>query len=305
MEKKITKSVIKKAVGKCFDVSDIVKIKEYSSGYINKSYEIRLKGKKELILRVYNEKWKAQKEFFIYRDIKAHLDIPVPKIYCVDDSRKVMPNAFALMSKLPGMQIDIAYKKYKNKRLFEQAGEILAKLHSIKFPKYGWIVGKSIKPAFKSWREFVWHDIEIKLSHLKKVKKVMNLVGDVEHYLEQNDDLLNIKKQPCLLHKDYHCSHILANKDEVTGIIDVEWAIAGHNENDFMKIELWDFAKMKDLRSAFFRGYLKHGSISKEYKERKKLYELYHWVSMVNISYELGKKDWLKKNINCLERCVK
>jgi aminoglycoside phosphotransferase (APT) family kinase protein len=295
MQQKILTSDLKKAVASCFTVSDITSIRPFSKGYINRMYEVRLKKGKSCLVRVYNEEWKAEKEVFVYNDIRAHVDVPIPEVYCVDDTKKNVPFAFSVISKIPGKQIDINYKKYRNKRLFREAGEILAKLHSIRFPRFGWIVGNEIRPAFDSWRNFVWHDIELKLSKISLNKQVVKLIGDVEYYLNMKGYLLDIYKQPCLLHKDYHCSHILTDKDKVTGIIDVEWAIAGHNENDFMKMELWAFDKLKGVREEFFKGYLEYGKISDEYVERMKLYELWNAISMINISKEVGNKIWLDK----------
>lgn len=304
MKKKILKKDIESAVRKCFD-SSLVSIRPYSKGYINRMFELKLTTpRKELLLRLFNEKWKAKKEAFIYRKIAA-LDIPIPEIYCIDDSGKILPYAYLIMSKIKGRQIDENYRKYKNKRLFGQAGEILAKLHTIKFQKFGWIIGNKIKPAFKRWQDFVWHDIGLKFARLKNIRKVMNIKDEIEHYLSNYSYLLDVNKKPSLLHKDYHCSHILTDKNNITGIIDVEWAIAGHNENDFIKMELWALNRLKNLREAFFRGYLKYGSISDDYLARKKLYELWHWISMVNISYEIKNRGWLNYNIKALEKFLK
>jgi aminoglycoside phosphotransferase (APT) family kinase protein len=102
-----------------------------------------------------------------------------------------------------------------------------------------------------------------------------------------------LRKKPSLLHKDYHTSHIFADKKKITGIIDVEWAIAGHTENDFIKMELWHSKICQKQRDHFFKGYLKNGHISDDYSDRKKLYEMWHWINMINISYEI-------KNDSCL-----
>ena len=133
----------------------------------------------------------------------------------------------------------------------------------------------------------------------------MSLIGDIEHYMNSQGYLLDIRKGPCLLHKDYHCPHILTDKNNITGIIDVEWAIAGHNENDFIKMELWAFNKIKGVRDSFFKGYLKYGHISSDYTDRKKIYELWHWINMTNISLEIKNKEWLRYNTKTLEKFLK
>lgn len=303
---RISRKKIEKAVRKSLTDTDIRSVKQYKKGHINTMYEISLaKSKKPLILRLYNEAWKAKKESFVYRCIKSHVDIPIPEILAVDDTKKILPNAYMLMSKIDGIEIDKNYRKYKNKSIFRKAGELLAKIHSIKFHHYGWIMDNEIRPAFPRWHDFVWHDFYTKMCNIKTIRSLKPLLPQIEGMLGRYSPLLNTKQLPCLLHKDYHCSHILTKKDRITGIIDVEWAIAGHNENDFMKMELWAFQKRKKARQEFFRGYRKNGHISSDYKDRKKLYELWHWVSMINISKETKNKDWLDHNISKLKKFLK
>ncbi len=297
MLKKISKETIKKVVKNCFP-EPIISIKHYAKGHINTIYEIRLKNR-ELLLRIFNESWKAKKEAFIYQKIRKNSDIPIPEIYSLDDSKKILPRAYLLMSKIEGKKIDESYKKYRNRKLFEKAGEILAKLHKIKFQDYGWIIGNKVCPKFRKWEDFVRHDIAYKLKNIKADKIL------ISQYLNENSYLLKIKNKPCLLHKDYHCSHILTDKENIKGIIDVEWATAGHNENDLIKMELWAFKRIKSVRGSFFKGYLNHGSISCLYPERKKLYELWHWINMINISHELKNKSWLDYNTKSLKKFLK
>ncbi len=300
----VTKTEIKKAV-KQYSDKEITSLKPLSKGHINEMYAIKLKGGKELIFRAYNEKWKARKEEFVYLDIAAHIDVPIPDVYEVDDSLKHCKKAYMIMSKLPGDTISRVYKKTNNKKLFEQAGEILAKLHHVKLPKFGWIVGNQIHPAFHQWKDFVWHDISLKMERLCRVKHIESYKHEVEQYFNTYACYLQQVDVPSLCHRDFHPSHILAHKGKITGIFDVEWALAGHTESDFLKLELWTFTKYPKVRDAFFRGYLKQGYISDDYHIRKKVYELWHWVSMINISLELNNKTWLKHNLAALKKFLR
>ena len=121
------------------------------------------------------------------------------------------------------------------------------------------------------------------------------------------ESLVEIKDKPCLLHKDYHFSHIIADNNKIGGIIDFEWAIAGHNELDLFKSEQWMFDKLPELKHYFFKGYKKFGNISKEYEQRKKLYEIILLISSIVFSYEMKHKNWLDYNMkkikNILSRC--
>lgn len=306
MKKKVTRSTVEKILRKFLTDSNIASIKSYSQGHINTMYEVKLKeSNKSLMLRLFNEPWKAKKESFVYKCIRSQLNIPVPEVYAIDDSMTILPNAYALMSKLEGVAIDKNYKKYGNKKLFEKAGEVLAKLHSIKFRKYGWIIDNGIKPSFSKWSDFFKYDLKVKFTKACNVKAVHKLSPGIMEFIDDNIHLLNVRNKPCLLHKDYHCSHILTDKENITGIIDVEWALAGHNENDFMKLELWAFKKMKAAKNSFFKGYIKYGNISKDYSERMNLYELWHLINMVSISYEIKDRRYLKYNVKEIAKFLK
>ena len=146
------------------------------------------------------------------------------------------------------------------------------------------------------------HDIEHKLENIMAIGGIKTIAPHVRRFMEDNKALLRVRSGPSLLHKDYHPAHILTDSISVTGILDMEWAIAGHSENDFIKMELWAFSGMPEARQEFFDGYIKFGDISEEYSERRRVYELWHNVNMVSISHQIGNMKWLRTNMRQLER---
>jgi len=269
-------------------------------GRINTIYELTLPDKRTLMLRLFKEPWKARKEAFLYEKIAHAVKIPLPKVLGSDDGK--LP--YILYEKVPGTHVDLIYKKTQDIGLFEQAGEILAKLHSITFDRFGWIVGGAIRPALTKWEDFVLYDLGYKLGKLRNVSQMRALRQGVLTAFDEHMGLLDIKSRPCLLHKDYYAAHILANSSGVIGIIDFEWAIAGHNENDFTKLERWLFPKIPEARQAFFRGYKRFGAISQKYEERRQLYQLWHFVNMANISNEIGDKRMLASTLKELAQSL-
>ena len=111
---------------------------------------------------------------------------------------------------------------------------------------------------------------------------------------------MNVKSKPCLLHKDYHSSHIIVNKGRINGVIDLEWAMSGHNELDIAKSCLWMFEKKPRLEWIFLEGYKKYGKISKGFGKRKKLYKLLVLLSSLSFSYECKNKKWCIYNLKKL-----
>jgi len=304
----ISKNALNKAVSNVFSGSSILKIKKLKKGMINENYEISIKNpKKKLVLRIYpKDEWKAKKEEFLYNLISRKTDVPVPKVHMADISKKILPKAFILYSKIEGENLDIYYKKTKDTKVMAKAGEIIAKIHSIKFPSYGWIMGKKIEPRFSRWSDFMSYDIDEKLSKLSKIKKFpKDMIYRIIDYFIENKNLLNIKKEPCLLHKDYHFSHIFVKDGRISGIIDMEWAIAGHSELDLAKSKWFMFEKFPEIANQFLDGYKRYGDISIKFGKREKMYRCILLVGLIGLSYEIKNRKWLNYNIKKIKEILR
>ena len=289
-------------VKKVFPDSRLISLRRLPKGCVNKTYEVEIKNpKKLLIFRIFpTHSWKAVKEAYVYNLISKKTPVPVPNIYLADSSKRIYPDSFTLLSKIPGKELK------KTSALIEKAGEYLAHIHKIKFPKFGWIVGRSIQPAFTKWIDFCDYDLNHKLVNARKYHQIgKRLIKDVMSYYSQHRHLLNIDVKPCLLHKDYHFSHILVDKNKISGVIDVEWAISGHNELDLTKSLDWMFDSNKKLAHKFIKGYSRINHISEDFEKRKKLYELMISVSSVVFSCEMRNNKWLAFNLNKLKRTIR
>jgi aminoglycoside phosphotransferase (APT) family kinase protein len=270
--------------------SRVSSIKRFRKGVINETYSLKVDGS-SLVLRIYpKDFWKIKKEKYLYELIREKTDVPVPKV--IKTGRN-----YILMSKVQGKELSI-----KNKDLVRKAGEYLAKIHSIKFPYYGWIIKKRIKPKFRKWSDFINYDI--KLKSRKIPAKYDSLKKKVKEIIEDNRNLLNIKSKPCLLHKDYHSSHIIADKNKINGIIDIEWAMSGHNEFEVAKSCFWMFDKKPELEKIFLQGYRKYGKLSKDFNERKKLYKIIVLLSSLSFSYKCKNIRWCIYNLRKLKGAV-
>lgn len=303
----LNKARTQKIIGRVFSKAKVVSIREFKKGMMNKTFDVKLSDK-NVVLRIYpRESWKAVKEQYLYSLLAKRTRVPVPKVYKIDTSKKLIPFAYSILSKVEGMELGKVYKKTKNKGLIKDAAKYLAKIHSIKFNKFGWIVGKQVKPKFSKWKDFFDYGLEHKLVKIRKISKVPNeLIKQTKAYIEEHHDLLNIKSKPCLIHKDYHFSHIIADEKRINGIIDFEWAVAGHNELDLIKSEWWMFEKLPEIRSIFHKAYKQAGGvISKEFEQRKRLYELQILIGMISLSYKRKSSYWFKYNIKKAKKILK
>lgn len=286
------------AIRKVFPNSSISAIKKFKKGLVNESYSISISGpKKELVLRIYpKEGWKVEKEAYLYNLIKRKTDVPVPSVYNIDTSKSIISKPYALLSRIEGKELPLS------KSLVKEAGSYLAKLHSIKFDSFGWIINNQIKPKFKTWPDFVSYDLNYKI---KRTTMPGQLAGKIKKYVKTNQFLLDIKTKPCLLHKDYHRSHILVKGGRISGIIDFEWSIAGHNELDIVKSLLWMFNKSRKLEKIFLDGYKRYGAISNEFSERRELYKLINYLSALNFACQLKSRKWYSYNLKKIREMLK
>ncbi|MDP7180697.1 MAG: phosphotransferase, partial [Candidatus Woesearchaeota archaeon] len=224
---------------------------------------------------------------------------------------KIFPKNYLLLSKLVGEEMTppnsaVVCKIPTSDELIRESGSLLAKIHSIKFSSYGWIIRSKISPKFSTWSDFVFFDLGEKINKLSKTPKIKeSFIEKSLNYIEERKHLLNINSEPCLLHKDYHCSHIFANSKKITGIIDFEWSIAGHNELDLVKSLWWMFEDSKEHEKTFLKGYHKFGSISKKFEKRKKLYRLYLLIGLIGLSIEKKNKKWFDYNLKEAKEILK
>lgn len=296
----LQKTNAQKIIGRLFPKAKVVGIREFKKGMINRTYDVKLSSKENVVLRIYpRESWKAVKEKYLYDLLAKRTNVPVPEVYKIDTSKRLIPYAYSVLSKLEGRELSKIYLKTKNKKLISDAGRYLAKIHSIKFSRFGWIVGKEIKPKFKDWRAYFDYGLEHKLDKIKKINKVpKEIITETKKYVEEHQGLLDIKSKPCLIHKDYHFSHIIADEGKINGIIDFEWAISGHNELDLIKSEWWMFEKLPEIRPIFHKAYKQAGGvISNKFEKRKKLYELKILIGMISLSYKRKSRHWFNYNV--------
>lgn len=281
------KETISKVFKNLYSNPKIVFIKRFKKGIVNKTYLVKLKNpNKELVLRIYKEEWKTKKEQYIYELLSKKTDVPVPKVFYVDKSKEIINKPYLILSKVEGKSL----KEFiNNDNIIIEAGRCLAKIHKIKFPQFGWIIGNKIKPPFDKWDEFLFYDLTHKLKNIKKVYPLtQEFIKKIKSYFLKNKGLIKINSKPVLLHKDYHFSHIFVKDNNISGIIDVEWAIAGHNELDITKSLLWMFNRNKRLEQLFLTGYKQIGAISKKFYDRRKFYEFLIMLSSMEFSCKFG-----------------
>ena len=141
----------------------------------------------------------------------------------------------------------------------------------------GEAIGADTGP-FATWREMHRQIVRGQPSFLSRTE-FYDLTESAGRWFGEREDLLGYPIVPRLLHMDLHMSNILVSGGMVSGILDVEEAVIGHNEYDLMRTELAHFGDgYESLREAFFEAYTAHVRLDDGYEGRKPLYELSRWL---------------------------
>lgn len=220
-----------------------------------------------------------------------------------------------IQKKLPGKtsgKRDVIGKEiidiYDKPEVKPQTLRILARLHTIRFPKHGIIKDRNgfVDGKYASWKEYLMTQSHEWMNNLKESsQKIRNLFEKYE--LEKNvnklflKDKLFICRHPRLIHGDMlNPGNILHEEGRVTGIIDFEWAIAGD--------PAWEFAyKRPEDLNVYYREAEKLGTKipKKLFEEKIKIYNLLWLLWGANVHIDGNKKVQrilLEQFINRLRR---
>lgn len=313
----ITKEDIYNIINKYDNKFRIKKITTIKEGVANPVFIIETQ-KMDLVLRIINPiagSWKVAKEKLVYKLFIKH-KIPCPIILKTDITRKIIPFDYIISKRLKGNTLEKSFSSLSlvsKSKIVKELGKYLGIIHSIKFKRFGDIyeqnskilvgpahelndVSKQIKSGpFLNWKEMHRQIIKSRL-HYFKGTDFENLVLEIKSYFKKNEYLLDYKITPRLLHLDLNKNNIFIEKNKITGILDVEESLIGHNEYDLMRTELHFSGNLK-LRQQFFKEYTKYVSLDKGYEERRAFYSLSRALVGVR-SLVLWKSRYTKKSYN-------
>jgi len=280
-EPKITQ--LKKLILKHFPKSRVVAIKRIIIGYSHYMYDCELisgSKKRDIILRLgdnFKDDSCMAKELYIMALYKRH-NIPVPRIYGHDITRKSFSYDYILMEKFHDKTIADVWGSASigdRRKIAFAMGRFLRKLHSIKVEGFGNITAGGLKrheefsfrkfsdaPANVEWTRQVLKDAYQDLSGLMSFHALNHQqLSRITKYLHDNVYLTE-KADATLIHNDFNLEHIFIRKSgndwRITGIIDFEFAEAYAREFDFVKLHRRGLFEERYLLDDMIKGYGKN-----------------------------------------------
>lgn len=156
-------------------------------------YAIKIAPKEDLRVLTY-EKDMMRSEVFWYGKIKEHTDIPIPKIYYSDFSRKEIPADFFIMEKLNAKLLSSLKLSHEEKNDVDRRTAIMAaQIHKVKNDRYGYVQNglyDNWYSAIRSMTENLIYDCRRAGRKTPKGEKLLS-------YIDKYKDVLS--KAPCAM----------------------------------------------------------------------------------------------------------
>lgn len=229
----VVESAIKKATGKVIEGK-----RRIVAGEVNEVYDVKTEDG-NLIVRIsreeenrfFPEKWAIEKS--------GEAGVPVPEVLLIDEAEDNDKKMWVVVeTKLHGESLDrIAdLSEVGMKQITEQAGEILAKIHSVTTKGFG-RVNKDGVGDCDSWKSYMLRSLrpqQVK-GTLESAKRAGIATTQIDQALRIIGDNSKLYEgvSPHLLHGDFGPKHILVGEGLITGIIDFENCKSGDPTFDF------------------------------------------------------------------------
>lgn len=277
------------------------------SGEIGAVFEIAFADGPPLILKVYPEAlhWKMRKETLVAGLLDGRLSVPTPRFLLADDSRTLIALNFAVMTRLKGanvLSLESALDRAQVLALYEQIGRALLEIHRIAMESFGYIGAEGVVTPFASNRAYMLSQFERKLGGFEQFAGKPALAAGLRGYVERSVGLLDGCAQPSLCHYDFHTGNVLAVGDRLTGIVDLENAIAGDPLMDLAKTLAYSVRDDAAKREALLAGY---GPIDRpDWQETLRLYQFYGAIELWAWWIQIGDRPRAASLLPDLEKYI-
>lgn len=260
------------------------------SGSINSVVKATLEDSTEIIMRMHpnglkNGYFWSEKAV---ADAARSANVPTYKTYSVDDSKKLFPFDYMIISCEPGnnMKNSGPYDAKTDKLLIEDTGRLLALTHSVKTKGFGFFdngIAKSkngLVGIHKEWKSHVYSSFIDNLSYLVSKNAISSDEREKIENIFTNNEGLIVCDSPRLVHNDLADWNELTDGVKITAFIDWDEAFSGDPVCDFSTYSVfYDDTRLKNL----INGYETITKLPSDFEEKFHLYRLRYIISKLTL----------------------
>jgi len=173
--------------------------------------------------------------------------LPVPRVLHHDESRTRAPWEVLVTERLPGRSVESSWSDLDEKTrrdLAAEAGTLLARLHAIPIQGFGELAGPASE-RHATWKAWVLSDLERVLGEARDDdvldEEVLKTAEDaVRLRVERIQAQGAVPFEAALVHGDFHLGNVLHVDGRVSGVLDLEWSLAGDPLFDLVSMNALD-----------------------------------------------------------------
>jgi aminoglycoside phosphotransferase (APT) family kinase protein len=275
-----------------------------TGGGVTGVYEVRFAdGADPVIIKVYTDfsRGNQAKEAHVYGLLHGRGVHPIPAVLFSDDaSDRLDGRACLVMTMLPGHALsDISRELTPDERydVYCQMGSLLAAVHEIPMAAFGYVTTRIRDPKRTNLGYLTG-------SFARKLREFAGYGGDpvlgraVEGHVQDRAELFAACRSPVLCHLDFHEGNILidhapGHEPRISGLIDVENAIAGDPLMDLAKTDWYSIRGDRAKLDGLIDGYGGQAALGSFWAERWDLYRLYQMLELWNWFSCIGRTERL------------
>ena len=281
------------------DVSgDVDFVERLSGGMGSAVFAVRV-GLQDVVVKIYPDVARAgmRKELWVCEYLQRHApSIPVPKVLGVDESGRLIPQAFSVLTRVPGVYLRSQLSVLSEAdvlAVYQQVGQTLRALHDVHLAEYGEVMaGRGRRFATNS--EFMRHGFEDGFTVFAQLGGDSSLLARLTTYVAERSVLMDGKSCSSFCHNDGHDANLLVAPSPqgwlLTGVLDFEHAVAAEPLFDLAKTFYFAPQRTDALLAALTEPY---EFSANTWRETFDVYLTYHQLQLWTLLARLNVTDRL------------
>ncbi|MCC6443219.1 MAG: fructosamine kinase family protein [Armatimonadetes bacterium] len=264
----LAEAVLKHCLG---DGTHCLSVKPMHGGMINRVAEVEIdRAPRRAVIKLSREEDPFRREADHLTYLRQETGLPVPEVYGLSASGRVVEESFIVLERLPGVHCGLAQMSQDDRRRIDrQLAALLVELHAHTRETYGHLHNPE---SFVGWLDFfgpgLWGNFEDARPRLPL--RSLTLIPEV---LDEMPRVFRNSNPPSLVHGDIWATNVMVEKRQdgwaVSGLIDpaARWAD--------MEYELAYLEVFSTVGGAFFQHYCRTRPLKSGYELRR----LYYWLN--------------------------
>jgi hygromycin-B 7''-O-kinase len=242
---------------------------------------------RSIVIKAYSDElhWKMRKEVFAYGLLEAvPPSVPLADLLVADDTKRLFDRNYIVMTKLEGtllISVIDAMDPAALDVIDREIGAALAAMHRVELEAFGYLGQDGVGEPFATNTEYMAAQFNKKLGGFDEFGGDRSTLRAVRRYVERHADLFDDCPTAVFCHDDCHEGNVFVSDTtggwHVTGIIDLENAVAGDPLLDLAKTEAYRRHRSERRLDALLEGY---GPLRPAWRSTLDLYTLYHWLEL-------------------------